>query len=69
MTYKPRTKVEIPTDWTGEQAKIIWEFLTEEIGRAIYNLYGERIERAIEKEETLLEQAALGDLSNNDYPF
>ena len=68
MSYKPRTTVEIPTDWTDEQAKIIWEFLTEEIGWAIYNLYGERIERAIEKEETLLEKAARGELPD-DYPF
>ena len=68
MSYKPRTKVEIPTDWTGEQAKSVWEFIVEEIGEAIYNLYGERIERVIEKEETLLEQAARGELSD-DYPF
>ena len=68
MTYKPRTKVEIPTDWTGEQAKIIFEFLTEEIAEAIYNVHGERIERAVEKEETLLEKAARGQLTD-DYPF
>jgi hypothetical protein len=67
--YKPRTKVEIPTDWTGKQAKIIWEFLVEEIAEAIYNLYGEQIERVVEKEETLLERAARGELTDDDYPF
>lgn len=67
--YKPRTKVEVPTNWTDEQAKIIWEFLTEEIAEAIYNLYGDRIERVIEKEETLLERAACGVLPEDDYPF
>jgi|GEM_PF-3276396 len=67
--YKPRTSVEIPTDWTGEQAKIIWEFLVEEIAEAIYNLYGHRIERVIEKEETLLERAARAEPTDDDYPF
>jgi hypothetical protein len=67
--YKPRTNIDIPTDWTGEQAKIIWEFLVEEIGTAIWNVYGDRIERVIEKEETLLECAARGELSEDDYPF
>ena len=67
--YKPRTKVEIPTDWTGEQAKIIWEFLVDEIAEAIYNRYGRQIERVIEKEETLLERAARGELTEDDYPF
>ena len=67
--YKPRTKVEIPTDWNPAQAKIIWEFLVEEIAEAIYNLYGKQIERVVEKEETLLERAARGDLTDDDYPF
>lgn len=66
--YKPRTNIDIPTNWTGEQAKIIWEFLSEEICGAIYNVYGKRIEREIEKEEFLLELAARDEL-DDDYPF
>jgi predicted HAD superfamily Cof-like phosphohydrolase len=67
--YVPKTKIEIPADWTGEQAKIIWEFLVEEIAEAIYNVYGDRIERAVEKEETLLDRAACDELTDDDYPF
>ncbi len=67
--YKPRIEVEIPTDWTGEQAKTIWEFLTEEIAGAIYNVYGDRIEQAVEKKENLLERAARSELTEDDYPF
>lgn len=66
--YKPRAVVEIPTDWTGKQAKAIWVFLSEEICGAIYNVYGKRIEAEIEKEELLLELAARGELPD-DYPF
>lgn len=50
--YVPKDKIQIPTDWTGEQAKIVWEFL-EEIGTAIWDVYGERIDEATENEESL----------------
>ncbi len=68
-THKPRTSIDIPIDWTGEQAKIVWEFLVEEIGTAIWNVYGNRIDEAIQREETRLELAARGELSDDDYPF
>ncbi len=69
--YKPKDKIHIPTDWTGEQAKIVWEFLVEEIGRAIWDVYDQKLTEAIEKEETLLERAARGEdeFANDDYPF
>ncbi len=67
--YKPKTTVEIPTNWSGAQAKIIWEFLVEEIAEAIYNRHGDQIERIIEKEEYILERAARGELTDDDYPF
>jgi hypothetical protein len=68
--YVPRNKIDIPKEWTGDQAKAVWEFLVEEIGSAIWNVHEKSILEAMEREETMLERAARGELTDDDdYPF
>jgi hypothetical protein len=59
-TYVPKDKIHIPKDWTGEQAKAVWEFL-EEICTAIWDVHDLKLLDAFQKEESLLERSASAD--------
>ena len=43
--YRPRTTIDLPKEWTGNQAKAVWELLVEKIGSAIWNIQEESINR------------------------
>lgn len=70
-TYVPKDNIQIPKDWTCEQAKFVWEFLGE-ILTTIWEVHENRILEATEREDFLLERAARGDdykFTDEDYPF
>jgi len=64
------TRFHIPPDWTGEQAKAVWELL-DEISTAVWDAHEEKILDAMNREETRLERAARGDdpPDDSDFPF
>lgn len=67
-----KDRVCIPTEWTGDQAKTVWEFL-EEIGSAIWDVHEEEMLKAVERENAMLLRAARGDdpdsIEQEDLPF
>ena len=69
---KLHIEVPIPKDWTGNQAKTVWEFL-ENIMEAIWDAHGDEIDEAIETEEHRLLAAARGETlkeyQDDDFPF
>ena len=69
MKEKLHIEVAIPKDWTGKQAKTVWEFL-ESFMEAIWDVHGEEIDEAIEDEERMLLTAARGQpVPSDDFPF
>ena len=70
MKEKLHIEVTIPKDWTGKQAKTVWEFL-ESIMDAIWDVHGDDIDEAIEQEERTILAAARGQPINppDDFPF
>ncbi len=69
MREKPHNEVAIPEEWSGEQAKTVWEFL-ETVMEAIWDVHGNKIENAVESEERLLLDAARGEPTTpDDCPF
>ena len=69
---KLHIELAIPKDWTGKQAKTVWQFL-ENIMEAIWDVHGDEIDEAIEAEERRLLAAARGQplekLQDDDFPF
>lgn len=69
---KLHIEVPIPKDWTGEQAKTVWEFM-EAIMEAIFEVHGDEIENAIETEQRRFLAAARGEplkqYQDDDFPF
>ena len=69
---KLHIEVPIPKDWTGEQAKTVWEFLERSM-EAIFEVPGDEIENDIETEERQLLAAARGQPFKkdpiDDFPF
>lgn len=67
-----KENVHIPTEWTGEQAKAVWEFI-DEIGSAIWDAHEEEILEAADREQTNRARAARGDdpdaTEQQDFPF
>ncbi len=59
-------KVQIPSDWTGEQAKAIVDLL-DEISTAVWDTHESAILDVIKRKESLLERAAGG--VDNEWPF
>ena len=70
FAYALKDKVRIPQNWTGEQAKLILEFL-EEITTAIWDVHDQKLIKAIQKEKSLPIRAARGidHLNEDDLPF
>lgn len=72
MTYIPKNKVHIPSEWSGKQAMAIWEFL-EEIATVIWDVHERGILDAMHIDNSLLERAARGDnhdcMDEDDIPF
>jgi hypothetical protein len=69
---KLHIELAIPKDWTGKQAKTVWEFL-ESIMDAIFEVHGDDIDEAIEVEQRRLLAAARGQplkkQHDDDFPF
>jgi len=68
-----KNKITIPKNWTGDEAKIVWEFL-ENIIVAIWNVHFNALDEAIKRENALLERTPGGDdihrrITDDDYPF
>lgn len=69
MKDKLHIELIIPKDWTGKQAQTVWEFL-ESVMESIWDIHGEEIDKAIEKEEQMLRAAARGrPVTPDDFPF
>lgn len=69
MTFFQKDKVYIPTEWTGEQALAVWEFL-EEIASAIWETYERGILKALNiKDEMILRAAPGDDLYDDDEDY
>lgn len=69
---KLHIEVPIPKDWTGKQAKIVWEFL-ESIMKSVFEVHGDEIDEAAELEQQRFLAAAreqsLELKPEDDYPF
>ena len=70
-------KILIPSDWTGDQAKAIVDFL-DEISSAIWDTHEAKIMSAMNLDESLLERVAKKDDASSeatrldsydDFPF
>ena len=70
MKEKLHVELTVPKDWTGKQAKTVWEFL-EFIMESIWDVHGEEIDEAVEDEERLLLAAARNKpvIPSDDFPF
>ena len=72
MTFYPKNKIYIPTEWTGEQAKAVWELL-DDITSAIWDVHEKGILKAMHIENSMLERAARGEhhepFDEDDIPF
>lgn len=73
MTSYQKDKIYIPTEWTGEQAKAVWELL-DDIGSAIWDVHEKGILKAMHIENSMLKRAARGDndhelIEKDDLPF
>ena len=73
MKEKLHIELTVPKEWTGREAKAVWEFL-ESIMEAIGEVHADEIDEAIEAEQRYLLAAARGELSQEeiddaDYPF
>lgn len=68
--YKPKTSVEIPSDWTADQAKAVWEFL-EEICSVIWDVHDKKLVEAFMDDGSLPEPPKddNDDPFDDDYPF
>jgi len=66
---KLHIEVPIPKDWSGIQAKIVWQFL-ESIMDAIWEVHSDQIQEAIEFEESVLMNASRRiPTQTGDFPF
>jgi len=69
MTEKLHIEVPIPKDWTGIQAKIVWQFL-ESLMDAIWEVHSDQIQEVIELEESVRRSASQNNPEkSDDYPF
>jgi len=67
------SNIKIPKDWTGNQAKVIIEFL-DEISTAIWNLYEDSILIAIQIDNNLSKikddkKTTITKIEDNIFPF
>lgn len=66
---KLHIEVPIPKDWSGIQAKIVWQFL-DAVMDAIWEVHSDQIQEAIQFEESVLMNASRNIPSKtDDYPF
>jgi hypothetical protein len=69
MTENLHIEVTIPKDWTGIQAKIVWQFL-ESLMDAIWDVHGDQIQESIQFEESVLQNASqIHPGKTDDFPF
>jgi len=72
MTFYKNNKIHIPTEWTAEQAKAVWELL-DDITSAIWDVHEKGILKAMHIEDSMLERAARGEdhepFEEDDIPF
>ena len=66
---KLHIEVPIPKDWSGIQAKIVWQFLDTTMD-AIWEVHSEQIQEAIQFEESVQMIASRSNhIKTDDYPF
>ncbi len=70
MIEKLHIELTVPKEWTGKQAKIVWEFY-DSIMEAIWEVHGDEIIEACEEEQKCFSDCTNSKLSKkiDDYPF